>query len=104
MDSRFHALHFSVFSDVPWVGFFFRQMPLTYFAVLTPIALHYLIGQSRWGLRLIASGEDPTTLLSCGVQPNRIRIPALCLGGALCALGGAFLSISHASQFTRDMA
>lgn len=79
------------------------QMPLTYVAFLIVIGLYFFIKFTKWGLRLTAAGEDPETLLSCGVKPFHVRMPALCVGGALCALGGAFLSISHASQFTRDM-
>jgi simple sugar transport system permease protein len=81
----------------------FHQMPLTYLALLSVFALHWMLSKTRYGLRLKAAGEHPTALLSCGVRPDTIRFPAMLAGGALCALGGAFLSVSHASQFTRDM-
>ncbi|MBI1861084.1 MAG: ABC transporter permease [Deltaproteobacteria bacterium] len=100
---RFHELAIPFLSALPGVGFIFEEMPLTYLALILPFVLHRLLFRSRFGLRITAAGEDPDTLLSCGVKPDRVRWVALCLGGALAALGGAFLSVSHASQFTRDM-
>lgn len=102
--SRFSSWNLPLLADIPGIGFLFHQMPLTYFAFATAIVIHFMLKSTRWGLRLTAAGEDPMTLLSCGVKPSGVRFPALCLGGALCSLGGAFLSVSHASQFTRDMA
>lgn len=100
---RFSSIHLSGLSEWPFIGILVSQMPITYFAFASVIAIHLIIRHTRWGLRLTASGEDPQVLLSAGVRPNRIRLPAMLWGGALCSLGGAFLSISHASQFTRDM-
>ncbi len=103
LDSRFHEWAIPGLSRIPVIGPLFEQMPLTYLAILLIFLLHALLFRTAWGLRLTAAGEDPETLLSAGVRPSYVRYYALAAGGALCALGGAFLSISHASQFTRDM-
>ena len=104
LPERFHEWNVPSLSQLPILGFFFRQMPLTYLAFFLVGLLQLILTRSTWGLRLRACGDDPETLLSCGVSPFKVRVWALSCGGAICAWGGAYLSISHASQFTRDMA
>lgn len=103
LEDRFHEWVIPGLEAIS-IGPLFHQMPLTLFALLLVLLLPKILFSTRWGLQLTACGEDPETLSTTGVQPLIIRFQALALGGALAALGGAFLSISHASQFTRDMA
>lgn len=101
---RFHPLDIPGLSKIPVVGeLFFRLSPLVYLALLAPFVVALLLSRTRWGLRLVAAGEGPEALFTLGVSPAAVRFGALAVGGALTALGGAFLSTAHASQFTRDM-
>jgi simple sugar transport system permease protein len=72
-------------------------MPLAVFAVW------FLTRRMRWGLQLSASGEHPFAARSVGVNPARMRLIALCLGGVLCALGGAELSMGSLHIFAYGM-
>ena len=80
-----------------------RQPWLVYLACVLPFLLQFAIYRTRWGLRLLAAGDGPEALSTSGVSVNQVRFIALLWGGALASLGGVYLSISHASQFTRDM-
>jgi ABC-type uncharacterized transport system permease subunit len=43
--------------------------------------------RTRFGLRLAACGEHPFAARSVGINPSRMRLIALCVGGVLCAIG-----------------
>ena len=72
-------------------------MPFVVFAVWV------LVRRTRWGLQLTACGEHPFAARSVGVNPSRMRLYALCLGGVLCAIGGAELSMGSLQIFAYGM-
>jgi simple sugar transport system permease protein len=55
------------------------------------------------GLRLRACGESIKAAASAGLSVRRIQFAAVCAGGALAGMGGAFLSIGELSQFVENM-
>lgn len=73
------------------------------FSVVLPLMIHYLLFRTAFGLRTRSAGDGPGALKSAGVSVLKTRTLALLLGGALTSFGGAYLSISHSSQFLRDM-
>lgn len=79
------------------------QPLLVYLALALPFLLHFLLYRTKWGLRIIAAGDGPEALRTCGVSPLKVRYLSMLAGGAIASLGGVYLSISHSSQFTRDM-
>jgi len=104
MGDRLSVWPIPVLSQIPLFGkVFFEQPPLIYLGMLLPLIIHWVYHHTRPGLRLRASGDGPEALLTAGVSPERVRYLALIAGGALASFGGTYLSISHASQFTRDM-
>lgn len=79
---------------------------LSILVVVMPVvvlAVWILTRRTRWGLQLAACGEHPFAARSVGVNPARMRLVALCLGGALCALGGAELSMGSLHIFAYGM-
>jgi general nucleoside transport system permease protein len=104
LDSRLHALEIPGLSQIPFFGpLFFNQPLLIYLALLTPFIVAYVIYRTSFGLRILSAGDGPKALKTAGISPQKIRWWAFAVGGALTSLGGCYLSISHASQFTRDM-
>ncbi|MEZ4556332.1 MAG: ABC transporter permease [Caldilineaceae bacterium] len=87
--------------DGPVLGAVTKQYLLTYvaFLVLVPLAW-WLIYRTRFGLRLRAVGENPEAADASGVSVARTRYIALIAGGALMAVGGAFLSLAQLGAFT----
>lgn len=81
----------------------FAQHFLVYVACLLPFLIHFYLYRTRAGNRIYAAGDGPKALETCGVSVARTRYLALALGGLLTSLGGVYLSIGHASQFTREM-
>lgn len=103
IEHRFQAWPIPILSSLPGWGSLFCQVPLVYVALLTLFVIHWLIRKTSWGLWLHSAGDGPEALETAGISPRRVRVVALALGGALAGLGGVYLSIAHASQFTRDM-
>ncbi len=69
---------------------------------LVPV-VWYVLGRTRFGLRLRAVGENPEAADTAGVDVTRVRYLAVMLSGALAAIGGAYLSIGQSSLFARNM-
>lgn len=103
VEDRFRALWIPFLSQLPGIGFLFHQMPLVYLALALPFLIHFVVYRTGLGIRLLASGDGPEALRTAGVSPEKVRLTALFFGGMVASLGGTYLSISHASQFTRDM-
>jgi general nucleoside transport system permease protein len=80
------------------------QYGLTYvaFLVLLPAAW-WVLNRSSFGLRVRAVGENPEAADVAGVDVSRMRYAALAVGGALAALGGAFLTLAVLGSFTLDI-
>ncbi len=78
----------------------FKQYGLTYIALaLVPLAW-WVLYRTTFGLNLRAVGENPEAADTAGVNVFRTRYVALMIGGALMAVGGAFLSLAQLGTFT----
>lgn len=103
MSDRFLPVSIPGLSSLPEIGSLFSQPWLIYLGLVLPLFVHYYLYQTGRGLRVLASGDNPEALRTAGVSPKRVRWTAMLAGGALVSLGGVYLSVAHASQFTRDM-
>jgi general nucleoside transport system permease protein len=103
LTDRFQPVSIPGLSSLPVVGSLFEQPWLIYLALALPFLIHAYLYHTGKGLRLLASGDNPDALSTAGVSPATTRWYALLVGGAVTALGGVYLSVAHASQFTRDM-
>ncbi len=89
-----------LFADVPVAS----QFLLTYltFLVIVPAAW-YALRATGMGLKLGAVGENPEAADAAGISVARVRYAALAIGGALMAMGGAFLSLAMLGSFTLNI-
>jgi general nucleoside transport system permease protein len=55
-------------------------------------ACAWMLHRTRFGLRLRACGEDPAAAQAVGVHVTWTRTAAVCLGSAICGLGGTALA------------
>lgn len=91
-------------SDIPFLGSaVFKQHPLVYLTVLFAGALIWFLYRTRSGLILRSVGESPESAHALGYPVRRIRLLAVIVGGALCGLAGAYLSIVYTPGWTQDM-
>lgn len=82
----------------------FNQYGMTYaaFLVLVPAAW-WVLNRSSFGLRVRAVGENPEAADVAGINVFLVRYLALMVGGALAAVGGAFLTLALLGSFTLDI-
>lgn len=76
---------------------------LTYLAILSVIAVFFLLKRTPLGFHLRAVGEDEHAAESVGIHVTRVKAIALLISGFLAGLGGAFMSMGYVSWFSRDM-
>jgi simple sugar transport system permease protein len=93
---------------VPGLGLLYAEVlsghnVLVYLAAAAVPLVAWLVYRTRFGLRLRAVGESPGAVDTAGVSVAATRYQALVVGGALCGVSGAYLSIAHHSSFIRDM-
>ena len=91
-------------ADIPFVGpMLFQQHPMAYAAVALAAALLWFLYRTRAGLVLRAVGESPASAHALGYPVRRIRLAAVAVGGALCGLAGAFLSVVYAPMWVEGL-
>ena len=98
--------HFDVpwLADIPFVGTaFFKQHPMVYGAVALTGALAWFLYRSRAGLVLRAVGESPESAHALGYPVRRIRLVAVMVGGALCGVSGAYISVVYTPLWVEGM-
>ena len=91
-------------ADIPVVGpALFKQHPMVYGAMLLALALAWFLYRTRAGLVLRAVGESPESAHALGYPVRRIRLLAVVVGGALCGLAGAYLSVIYTPLWVEGM-
>jgi simple sugar transport system permease protein len=96
--------------QIPKMNLLFPGVPLLEMYPLTPVAFGVLAPLTWWllrstgtGLRLRAVGENPEAADAAGIDVARTRYTALMAGGALMAVGGAFLTLAVLGTFTLNI-
>jgi len=91
-------------SDIPLVGpALFRHHPLVYLTVVFAVALIWFMYRTRSGLVMRSVGESPESAHALGYPVRRIRLLAVVVGGAMCGLAGAYLSIIYTPLWVEGM-
>jgi general nucleoside transport system permease protein len=86
------------------IGRVANQYGLTYLAFLVVVPLAWwVLGRTPLGLSIRAVGENPEAADVAGIDVFRIRYVALMIGGALMAVGGAFLTLAVLGSFSLDI-
>ena len=89
---------------IPVIGSFLNHQPLTvYLTAVLAVGAVLLLYRIPLGLWIRAVGEYPLALQGAGVSPERVRLLAGVLGGALCGLAGVHLSLGHLQMFSEGM-
>ena len=97
-------LNFGFLTDLPVVGrILFSHDILVYVSLFLVAATWYWLNKTRGGRVLRAVGEDHDSAHALGYKVKRVRILAICFGGACAGLGGAYLSLVRVPQWTEGM-
>ena len=70
---------------------------MTYLAIVIAIVVSYVIVKTRVGLNLRAVGENPATADASGINVNRYKYVATCIGGVISGMGGMYYVMDFAA-------
>lgn len=89
-------IHIPFLSDIPYIGkLLFSHNILVYFGILVAVLAYIYMNHTRQGLHMRAVGENPATADAAGINVTLLKYVNILLGGGICGLGGAYLSIAH---------
>ena len=91
-------------ADLPWVGpALFQHHPMVYGVVALTLWLIWFLNRTRAGLVLRSIGESPQAAHALGYPVRSIRLLAVCAGGGLCGLAGAYVSMVYTPLWVEGM-
>ena len=80
-----------------WFGKMFLSYGfLAYASVIIAVITAYVIKKTRVGLNLRAVGESPATADAAGINVNRYKYIATCVGSMIAGLGGLYYVMDYA--------
>ena len=79
------------------------QASLAYLAFALVPASAWVLGRTRFGLRLRACGENPAAADAAGIPIARMRYAGVMIASVLCGIGGTYIAIAQGAGFGRDM-
>jgi simple sugar transport system permease protein len=80
-----------------------QRYALFWLAIVLLIAMQVFLYRTRTGVHLRAVGEEPRAAATAGINVIAYRYWATIAGGALAALGGAYLSIGEVDLYSDGM-
>ncbi|MCH9705430.1 MAG: ABC transporter permease [Proteobacteria bacterium] len=102
--STLKPLTIPVLADIPYLGkLLFQHDVFFYFALAMLAALYWFFAKTRSGLIVRAVGENHHAAVALGYRVNLIRWAAVIFGGAMCGVGGAYLSLVYTPLWAQNM-
>ncbi|MBI3150821.1 MAG: ABC transporter permease [Chloroflexi bacterium] len=77
----------------------FDQKPIAIGAILLVFFSHYILFNTRWGLRTRAVGEHPKAADTVGINVAQMRYLNVLIGGMFAGLAGAYFTIESVPSF-----
>ncbi len=68
---------------------------MVYLAIVIALIVSFVLKRTRVGLQLRAVGESPATADAAGVNVNRYKYFATCIGGMIAGLGGLYYIMDY---------
>jgi ABC-type uncharacterized transport system permease subunit len=96
IQSFFVKFEVPLLSKIPFLGpIFFKQDPFVYLGYILAVALGLYLYKTGFGLNLRSVGENPAAADAASINVTLYKYVHILLGGALCGLGGAYLSLVY---------
>ncbi len=77
----------------------FDQKPIALTAIALVFISHYVLFNTRWGLRTRAVGEHPKAADTVGIDVIKMRYANVIIGGMFAGLAGAYFTIESVPSF-----
>ena len=80
--------------EIPVIGkLLFSHNPLVYIAIIISVLCFFYMAKTRPGLSMRSVGENPAAADAAGINVVLVKYVHILLGGAICGLGGAYISL-----------
>ena len=100
----FKAMEMPLLSQIPFIGdVIFKQNIFVYMGYVCAIAIGMYMYRTRKGLNLRMVGENPAAADASGINVTLYKYVHILAGGALCALGGAYLSLVYVPAWQENV-
>ena len=70
-------------------------------ALLFAVAMWFVLYRTKWGMRILAVGENPAAADTLGINVYKARYICVILSGILAGIGGATVTLGIVAQFTQ---
>ncbi|MDE5939038.1 MAG: ABC transporter permease [Lachnospiraceae bacterium] len=70
-------------------------------ALLFAVAMWFVLYRTKWGMRILAVGENPAAADTLGINVYKTRYVCVILSGILAGIGGATVTLGIVAQFTQ---
>lgn len=91
-------------SDLPVIGdVLFVNKPIFFTMFILLFATHFILFNTRWGLRTRAVGEHPKAADTVGINVIRTRYLNVLLSGMIAGLAGAWFALESVGKFDEGM-
>ena len=70
-------------------------------ALLFAVTMWFVLYRTKWGLRVLAVGENPAAADTLGINVYKTRYACVILSGILAGIGGAPVTLGIVAQFTQ---
>lgn len=85
-------------NDFGWFGQIFLSYGfLAYLAIIIAVVTSFVLNRTWAGLNLRAVGENPTTADAAGINVEKYKYFATCIGSVIAGLGGLYYVMDYAS-------
>ena len=93
-----------VLSEIPVIGnALFNQSTFIYLSYILVIIVGIYLYHTKFGLYLTAVGENPGAADSAGIKVTLYKYIHIAIGGMLCGLSGAFLSLIYVPAWQENL-
>lgn len=91
-------------SKIPFIGpIVFNQDPFVYFGYIVAIVIGLYMYNTSKGLNMMSIGENPYAADAMSINITLYKYIHILLGGALCGLGGAYLSLVYVPSWQENV-
>ena len=96
--SGFYTKSLPIADKLGWFGdIFLSHGFLAYLAIIIAIVMAIFLNKTRGGLHLRAVGENPATADAAGINVNKSKYLATCIGSMIAGLGGLYYVMDYAN-------
>ncbi|MDR1778267.1 MAG: ABC transporter permease [Clostridiales Family XIII bacterium] len=102
--TKMQTVAIPVLKDIPFIGkLLFDQTPMVYFVYLMVVLSSVFFTRTKLGLNYKAVGEYPRAAETLGINVILYKYIACVICGALCGIGGAYLTTCYVNTFSEGV-